>query len=117
MNITTPAFCSIYGMAGLLFCSPLNTQVFGAATLGIAGAHQAGMSSLGKVDLASSNKGVTMEAGTRWSSSPPSARWRSRARRLEIGQVLPDPGNTAQMVTTEVSVKGTTGLRVMLARG
>lgn len=112
INICTPAFCSMYGMAGLLFASPFAVQLFGAATTGIVGLASAGMSSLGKVDLASS-KGITVEAhGEVKVSSDPGEVVLKGTAGLNIGQVVLDPGNKAQGTTMEVGFDAVTGMRV-----
>ncbi len=117
INICTPAFCSMYGLAGLLFASPLNVQLFGAATTGIAGLASAGLSSLGKVDLASS-KGVTVEAGGAVDvKCDPGEVLLGGGGGATVGQVVPDPDTTAQAVTTALTFDAAIGLRVHSPNG
>ena len=117
INICTPAFCSIYGAAGLLFASPLSVQLFGAATTGIAGLASAGLSSLGKVDLASS-KGITVEAGGKVEvTCKPGEVVLKGGGGTAVGQVVDDPDTTAQKLTTALSFKAATGMRLASPKG
>lgn len=117
INITTPAFCSIYGMGGLLMASPFNTQVFGAATLGVSGLASAGMSSLGKVDLASS-KGISAVGGTDCKVTSTFGEVVIKGGKgVSIGQVLPDPDNVAQVVTAKMKFDATIGMRLTSGKG
>ncbi|MFK7985619.1 MAG: hypothetical protein AB8I08_06270 [Sandaracinaceae bacterium] len=117
INITTPAFCSIYGMGGLLMASPFNTQVFGAATLGVSGLASAGMSSLGKVDLASS-KGISAVGGTKCNITSTFGEVVIKGGKgVSIGQVLADPDNVAQLVTAKMKLDAKIGMRLTSGKG
>jgi len=117
INIATPAFCSIYGMAGLLFASPLTVQLFGAATTGVVGLASAGMSSLGKVDLAST-RAITVEAGLKCEvSSDPGEVVLAGGGGATLGQVLPDPDNSAQSPTTALTLEAKVGMRLASPKG
>ena len=112
VNLVSPASCTIHARERAVVASPLTTQVFGRVNVNLVGHKDAGMSSLGQVDIASSRSASVVTAGPLKISSKPGETVLYGGAGVSVGQILPGLVNSAQKLTKSLRFQAKKGLRV-----